>query len=63
MMRFKAYCFELVFWDAMLVRSPIEEEFSTSVWGRFIVRKWVDSAQDRCYWRALVNEALGLRVP
>ena len=24
---------------------------------------WVDSAQYRNYWRALVNEALNLRVP
>ena len=24
---------------------------------------WVDSAQERDYWRALVNEALNLRVP
>ena len=23
---------------------------------------WVDSSQDRDYWRALVNEALNLRV-
>ena len=24
---------------------------------------WVDSAQDRDYWRVLVNVALNLRVP
>ena len=24
---------------------------------------WVDSAQDRNYWRALINAALNLRVP
>ena len=26
-------------------------------------RNWVDSAQDRNYWRALVNAALNLGVP
>ena len=26
-------------------------------------RSWVDSAQDKDYWRALVNSALNLRVP
>ena len=26
-------------------------------------RKWVDSAQDSNYWRALVGAALNLRVP
>ena len=25
-------------------------------------RNWVDSAQDRSYWRAVVNSALNLRV-
>ena len=27
------------------------------------VGNWVDSAQDRNYWRALVNPELNLRVP
>ena len=26
-------------------------------------RNWVDSAQDRNYWRALENAALDLRIP
>ena len=26
-------------------------------------KNWVDSAQDRNYWRALLNEALSIRVP
>jgi len=26
-------------------------------------RKWVDSAQDRYYWRPVMNAALNLRVP
>ena len=26
-------------------------------------RNWVDAAQDREYWRTLVNSALNLRVP
>ena len=27
------------------------------------LRNWVDSTQDSDYWRAVVNEALNLRVP
>ena len=27
------------------------------------MRNWVDSLQDRVYWRALVNAALNLRIP
>ena len=27
------------------------------------VGNWVDSAQDRNYWRALVNATLNLRIP
>ena len=29
---------------------------------RVSVRSWIDSAQDRDYWRALVNTALNLQV-
>ena len=26
-------------------------------------KNWVDSAQDKDYWRTLVNAALNLRIP
>ena len=29
----------------------------------FNTRIWVDSAEDRDYWRALVNAALNLQIP
>ena len=38
------------------IRMDLEEEGIN-------VGNWVDSAQDRNYWRALVNAALNLRVP
>ena len=38
------------------IRMDIEEM-------RINVGNWIDSAQDRDYWRALVNVALNLRVP
>ena len=27
------------------------------------IKNWIDSAQDRDYWRALLNAALNLRFP
>ena len=27
------------------------------------VRSWIDSAKNRDYWRALVNEALNFHIP
>ena len=30
---------------------------------RNYTRNWIDSAQDRDYWRPLVNAALNLQVP
>ena len=38
------------------IRMDLEEK-------RINAGNWVDSAQDRNYWRALVNEPLNLRVP
>ena len=38
------------------IRTNLKEMYNNS-------RNWVDSAQDRNYWRALVNAALNLRVP
>jgi hypothetical protein len=29
----------------------------------FNMRHWIDSANDRDYWRAVVNAALNLQVP
>ena len=31
--------------------------------GMYHAKNWVDSAQDRYYWIAIVNVALNLRIP
>ena len=43
--RSKAHCFELVLRDAALVRFPLREEFSASVWDRcqFSIERNFDS--------------------
>ena len=42
-------------WQGNITMDPIEIHVS--------MRKWVDSAPDRDYWRTLVNAALNLGVP
>ena len=42
-------------WEDNIRMDPEEISINTG--------NWVDSAQDRNYWRALVNAALNLRVP
>ena len=50
-----------------LLRRPMrrwEDNFKMDLKGIDInTGNWVDSSQDRGYWRALVNSALNLRVP
>ena len=41
-------------WEDNIKMDPKEIDINT--------RNWVDPAQDRNYWRALVNAALNLRV-
>ena len=43
-------------WEYNIVRMDLKEIFINT-------RNWVDSAQDRGYWRALVNVALSFRAP
>jgi hypothetical protein len=42
-------------WEDNIRMNPKEISINT--------RNWVDSAQDRVYWKALVNAAYNLRVP
>ena len=50
----------LVIWRSV-VQIPVNIRMDLKVIG-IDTRNWVDSAQDRDYWKALVNAALNLRV-
>jgi hypothetical protein len=57
---FNRYTCRKVFWEGLGVDGRTILEYKRS---RYQYDELVDLAQDRDYWRALVNAALNLRVP
>ena len=50
-------------WEGHVIRMEEGRSAFKILTGKPTGKNWVDSAQDRNYWRALVNAALNLRVP
>ena len=51
---------KLLRWHRNKLEENIRMEFKETI---VHVRCWIDSTQDRNYWRAFVNTTLNLRVP